>query len=118
MYCSVCGKNNPDGARFCETCGAALANPTPAVKNRSDCAVASLVCSILAVCCTCWSIALSIILSIAAVVLGIIALRSGKNGMAVAGIVIGGISILLVIICAILAVGLFASLITMLTSLF
>lgn len=65
--------------------------------------IASMVCGLLSlVCCCLWFF--SIILSIAAIVLGIISLKKGYDGkgMAIAGIVTGGISIFAVIVILIL----------------
>ncbi len=62
-------------------------------------AIISLVCGILAVLCMCcgW---LGIILGVAAVVLGILSINKQENakGMAIAGIVCGGIGLLIAII--------------------
>src|SRR3982750_3851709 len=34
VTCSVCGQDNPDGARFCLACGAALGAPEPLREER------------------------------------------------------------------------------------
>lgn len=72
--------------------------------------IASMVCGIVAIpimCCTNVGSALSIVLGIVAVVLGIIQIKSHeKRGMAIAGIVCGAIA---VIVCAtLLAIGAWA----------
>lgn len=33
MFCENCGKQNPDGVKFCESCGAALEGAAPAAAN-------------------------------------------------------------------------------------
>ncbi len=72
---------------------------TPAEGGSKVFAIISLVCGILAVLCMCcgW---LGIILGVAAVVLGIISINKQEDakGMAIAGIVCGGIGLLIAII--------------------
>jgi uncharacterized membrane protein YvbJ len=34
MYCPSCGEDNPDDARFCGTCGAALPAPAPPTERE------------------------------------------------------------------------------------
>lgn len=66
--------------------------------------IASLVCGILSILCCC-ATALAIILAIAAIVLGIITLVKNYDGrgMAIAGIAIGGVAIVLIILLAIIS---------------
>jgi type IV pilus assembly protein PilA len=100
MYCSNCGTNNSDGQQFCGKCGQALTSTSPGVvgapiaAQTSGKAVASLVFGILA-----WTIPL--VMSIPAVVLGHIsrseirksAGRLKGDGLALAGLILGYVSI-------------------------
>jgi hypothetical protein len=94
MYCPKCGKENPDDAQLCHSCGSVLMS-TPTQSQNADTktsglAIASLILGILSA---------FIITGIAAIILGIVALvkirkSSGQlkgKGLAVAGI---GISII------------------------
>jgi uncharacterized membrane protein YvbJ len=91
MYCPQCGEKNPDGAKFCSSCGAALKATAPAkaaktvvVEERtSGLAIAALILGILGV-------------SLLAVIFGGIAMsQTSKDpnlkgrGMAIAGLVLG-----------------------------
>ena len=33
MYCASCGAQNEDAARFCESCGSAMAEPAPVARR-------------------------------------------------------------------------------------
>jgi uncharacterized membrane protein YvbJ len=104
MFCPQCGEENPDGAKFCTKCGAALkakaekapakrAAPAATEESRtSGMAIASLVVGIVA-------FIFFGILGILAIIFGAIGLsQTGKDptlkgkGMAVAGLVLGIIS--------------------------
>lgn len=37
VYCPRCGKNNEEGARFCNSCGATLMGPPPARDPGKEC---------------------------------------------------------------------------------
>jgi len=92
MHCSKCGQQNPDNAKFCGTCGAALTRTTiPAAGlsiKTSGMAIAAMVLGILGVF-TCG------LTAIPAIILGIVSLvrieKSGGSltgrGFAIAGIV-------------------------------
>ncbi|MFC2022993.1 DUF4190 domain-containing protein [Chloroflexota bacterium] len=100
MYCPKCGAENPEGASFCQKCGAGLTQPIPAsapapqqpivmqAERTSGMAITSLVLGIVGF----------IInpLSVLAIIFGAVALSQiGKDptlkgkGMAVAGLVLG-----------------------------
>ena len=93
MYCSKCGQENPDGARVCRACGAALIQSTmqsPGIGVKtSGMAIAALVLGILSMF-TCG------LTTIPAIILGIVSLvkieRSGGSlsgrGFAIAGMVV------------------------------
>lgn len=72
------------------------AEPMPQKNGNKGFAIASLVCGILAVICCCFS-CVSLVLAIAAVALGIVTLacKYDGKGMAIAGIVMGGLGILM-----------------------
>lgn len=78
--------------------------PVTEKKKNQGVAIASMVCGILSVICCCFS-CFSLVLAIAAVVLGIITLacKYDGKGMAIAGIVLGGIGLLLFV--AVIAIG-------------
>ncbi|MHC4532944.1 MAG: DUF4190 domain-containing protein [Planctomycetota bacterium] len=92
MYCSECGKENPDGAQFCNSCNSALTStPTEApavVVKTSGMAIAALVLGILSI----FTFGLT---AIPALIFGIISLviieKSGGRitgrGFAITGIV-------------------------------
>lgn len=80
---------------------AITSNPKVVVGGgNSGFAIASMVCGIISLVCCCL-IWLSLVLGIAAVVLGVIALKSNCSGkgMAIAGIITGGIGIFIWLIC-------------------
>jgi len=93
MYCSRCGQQNPDGAKFCGACGAALIQSTIQTPNfgikTSGMAIAAMVLGILGIF-TCG------LTAIPAIILGIVSLvrieKSGGSltgrGFAIAGIVV------------------------------
>ncbi len=35
MFCTKCGKENPDGTKFCGSCGAEIGNPTPQTAGQA-----------------------------------------------------------------------------------
>lgn len=76
---------------------------TPQLKTKNIFAIISMVISIAGLIFSCCSI-LSIPCSIAAIVFGILSLKSEKRAMAIAGIVIGGITLVLTITISIIAV--------------
>jgi hypothetical protein len=81
-------------------------------KGNSGYAIASMVCGIISLVCCCMSW-FSMILAIAAIVLGIIVLKNkyDNKGMAIAGIVTGGIALFIWLIILILGgTGVFAAL--------
>ena len=102
MYCSKCGKENPDNAQLCHSCSSVLTStpaqaPALGVKT-SGLAIASFVLGMLGFC-------TFFITAIPAVILGIIGLvKIGKsggklkgNGFAIAGIVVPTVSGLFVL---------------------
>ena len=112
MYCSQCGKENPDNALSCSSCGRPLAWPGPPAgpPKTSGMAVASLVLGILGFLCG--------LPAIPGLILGIVALSqisqsrgqlAGK-GLAIAGICVSAAVLLLgllsvVVITALTALG-------------
>lgn len=114
MYCNNCGIQNPDDSIFCGNCGKRLtasqasaqnyqANTLPPQKSNGM-AVAAMVLGIAGfiiwICC------------IPAVILGIVSLNQIKNnpemegkGMAMAGIICGGIVLILGILAIIFIIG-------------
>ncbi|MBQ8596209.1 MAG: DUF4190 domain-containing protein [Lachnospiraceae bacterium] len=72
------------------------AEPMVQKKGNKGFAIASLICGILAVICCCFS-CVSLVLAIAAIALGIVTLacKYDGKGMAIAGIVMGGLGILM-----------------------
>jgi uncharacterized membrane protein YvbJ len=102
MFCPQCGEENPDGAKFCTKCGAALKAkaekapaPAPAAtgERTSGMCVAALVMGILGL--------FFNLLAILAIIFGGIGMsQTGKDpnlkgrGMAVAGLVLGIIGII------------------------
>ena len=68
--------------------------------------IASMVCGILSILCCCFTY-LGIILAIAAIVLGIVSLKKNADGrgMAIAGLITGGVGAVLAIIVLIMAAG-------------
>jgi hypothetical protein len=93
MYCSRCGQQNPDGAKFCGACGATLNQSTIQTPNfgikTSGMAIGAMVLGILGIF-TCG------LTAIPAIILGIVSLvrieKSGGSltgrGFAIAGIVV------------------------------
>ena len=100
MFCPKCGAENPEVSSFCQKCGAALAQPTPApaptpqqpvvmqAGRTSGMAITSLVLGIVGL--------LFNPLSVLAVIFGAVALSQiGKDptlkgkGMAMAGLILG-----------------------------
>lgn len=93
MYCSRCGQQNPDGAKFCGACGDAITQSTIQTPNfgikTSGMAIAAMVLGILGIF-TCG------LTAIPAIILGIVSLvrieKSGGSltgrGFAIAGIVV------------------------------
>ena len=79
------------------------AEPVAEKKGMIGFSIASLICGILAVVCCCLG-CISLVLAIAAVALGIvtIACKYDGKGMAVAGIVLGGVGVILFIITIII----------------
>lgn len=75
------------------------AEPVVEKKGKQGFAIASMICGILSVLCCCFS-CFSLVLAIAAIALGIVALacKYDGKGMAIAGIVLGGIGILFFIV--------------------
>ena len=80
------------------------AEPVAEKKGNKGFAIASLVCGILSIICCCFS-CFSLVLAIAAIGLGIVTLacKYDGKGMAVAGIVMGGLGVTMFI--AVLAIG-------------
>lgn len=107
MICPNCGTNNAEGVAFCANCGAAMqAAPVqpqmPAKNPGKGLGVAAMVLGIIG------QLLFPLILGILALILGAIGLSKSKNvgmknGMAVAGIVLGIIAIafkiLMIIAC-------------------
>ena len=104
MYCAQCGKENPDNALSCSSCGRPLARPgAPAGPPKtSGMAIASLVLGILGFLCG--------LPAIPGLILGIMALRRinrsagrlGGNGLAIGGIVTSGIALVIAVLAAML----------------
>lgn len=69
------------------------------VKQSSVFAIISMICGILSILCCCLSY-VAIVIGVAAVVLGIISIRKEepKKGMAIAGIICGGVGLVIVVI--------------------
>lgn len=79
-----------------------------APKDRKVFAIVSMICGIISVVFSCaWYLA--IILAIVAIVLGCMSLKSSGKGMAIAGIICGGIGVVASIVFFVLAIGLIAS---------
>ena len=107
MICPNCGTNNAEGVAFCANCGAAMqaapVQPVQPMKNPGKgLGVAALVLGIIA------QIILPMILGALALILGAVGMSKSKavgmkNGMAVAGVVLGIIGlawwVLRLIIC-------------------
>lgn len=105
MFCMNCGKEIPDSTAFCIHCGAAqsggAAHPAPATLRQeapaanNTMAIIGFVVSIISLLINFWGI-----VGIAATVLSVLGLMGCKQknqkgkGLAIAGIVIGGISII------------------------
>ncbi len=122
-FCTNCGSQLPEGANNCTNCGAptgatasaaapaaepvtatapeaapAAVNAAPSEAGKGM-AIASLVCGLVALFCT------GGILSVLALIFGIIAKKQGsKSGMATAGIVLGAIGIALIVIGVIIGI--------------
>ena len=103
MYCSECGKENPDDAQFCSSCSSVLTStPTeapPLVVKTSGMAIAALVLGILSI----FTFGLT---ALPALVFGIISLviieKSGGRitgrGFAIVGIVVPVLVFFLIIV--------------------
>jgi type IV pilus assembly protein PilA len=110
MTCPRCRSANVEGAPFCASCGGPLARPVAQGPVRKGLAVASLVLGVLSL----PTFGLLGIGAILAIVFGILALTKvsrqpeefGGKGMAIGGIVCGGISVLVfpVLIIAAIAI--------------
>lgn len=101
MYCSKCGSNNPEGALHCSTCGAPMtgAPVAPVSEPGKGLAIASMVCGIVSF------FFFGLVLSVVALVLGLVAKNKGyTGGMATAGVATGsvalGLSLLGMIACS------------------
>lgn len=133
MYCNQCGSQNAPDARFCLKCGAPLltgmmsahtpytsgdygyspydtgyARPGDPAKDWA--AITSLVTGITsALSCFCGSffipILFAVLLAPAAVVFGIIGLKSRQRGMAIAGLILGIVMVLLTIFLILVLIG-------------
>ncbi len=118
MYCANCGRPVEEGASFCPHCGVAIGQvvapgqPTAAPaqvparagpRATSSLAIASLIAGVAGLMIGCYFWPAGLAAAIIAVVLGILGLseirkRPGElagNGLAIAGIVVGGISLVL-----------------------
>lgn len=107
MFCSKCGNSNPDNALHCSACGEPLVsnpnpapayNPAPASEPGKGLAIASMVCGIVSF------FFFGLVLSVVALVLGLVAKNKGyTGGMATAGVATGsvalGLSLLSMIAC-------------------
>ncbi len=106
IYCIYCGATVEKGATFCPNCGAALtdakpapsATPPPPAKTDNSLGTVSMVTGILGLLC------MPGILGIVAIITGHIALSRGKNPMAIAGLVLGYISVAGVILYLVLVI--------------
>ena len=125
MVCQNCGQQIADGSTVCPHCQAVqqpgpapaqpaasfqpfYAPPPPvpaAVQRTSGLAIASMVVGIVSILVSCILWPLGAVLAAVALVLGIVGLNEtskdpsvGGKGMAIAGIVLGGIGVLLVIL--------------------
>ena len=105
MYCSRCGKENPDQAAYCAACGAALGQVTPAAAvatRTSGMAIASLVLGILGLC--------TGVLGIPGLILGIIALKQigrsrgevGGQVLAILGVVTSSVALLMLAVVTVI----------------
>jgi hypothetical protein len=112
MFCSKCGTQNTEGAKFCQNCGALLGQSTPTtptlqvnaqqtvvVQHTSGLAIASLILGILG-------------FSVFAIIFGAIAMNQiGKDqhlsgrGMALAGLILGIVWIVVELLFLILFIG-------------
>ena len=106
MFCANCGYENPDGAGFCCKCGAPLGNNTsftsqgqpvyyvqPTSSNSKGLSISSLVLGICGL--IMWLLPiLGLPVTIVGLILGIIAIRKGERGMAIAGVVLSSIGLL------------------------
>lgn len=110
MNCLKCGTQNPDGARFCNNCGAALTPPPPppppasnapqpqmVTERTSGLSMAALICGIIGL--------FMNPMSVVAIILGALGLSETSKdpslkgrGMAVAGIVLGIVAVIVWII--------------------
>ncbi len=108
MVCPKCGRENPEGARYCRFCGTQLAGEVPeaeqagapsAPPRTSEYAIASLVLGILAY----FTVGL---LAIPGLVMGILGYRQTRRtaqalkgaGLAIAGMALSGLALLLVLL--------------------
>ncbi len=107
MFCPRCRSANADGAPFCAACGSPLSNAASRGSLRRGLAITSLVLGILSI----PTLGLLGLGALLAIVLGIVALVKAKNspgeyggkGLAIGGIVCGGLSVLIVIPVGIIA---------------
>jgi type IV pilus assembly protein PilA len=108
MNCVRCGTSNPPGATSCSACGQRLSGAMGAEKPRQGLAITSLVLGVLSIP-TCGLLLVGAILGL---VLGIVALVKagrqpalyGGKGLAIAGIVLSGLSLLVMPIGAAIAI--------------
>jgi len=104
MQCTGCGKENPDNAQFCGSCGKAMPQPSAAAEAKTcGLAIASLVLGILGF--------VSGLSAIPGLILGIMALsrinrsagRLRGKGLATAGIVTSSVVFVMFFVIAVLA---------------
>ena len=104
MFCSNCGREIKQEETFCPFCRAEIEKITPLVKTTSGFAIASLVLGIVGVFGVC---------SILAIIFGVIARNRiresnetiGGEGMAIAGIVLGIVTLAIFVIWLIIIIG-------------
>ena len=104
MHCTGCGKENPDNAQFCGSCGKAMPQPSAAAEAKTcGLAIASLVLGILGF--------VSGLSAIPGLILGIMALsrinrsagRLRGKGLATAGIITSSVALVMLFVIAVLA---------------
>ena len=107
-YCSNCGSELDDDAMFCPNCGVSIDNdnisdqnayyfdPYETKKGSKKFAIISLVCGILSIPCS-MGICIGALLPVAAILLGLISFKKQENAfeMAIAGIICGGVGLLI-----------------------
>ena len=83
----------------------------PPAKESNVFAIISLICGILSILCCCLFKVVALMLAIAAVVLGIVSIKKlePKKGMAIAGIVCGGVGLVLTVIAMAFGAAMLAS---------